>query len=352
MLVYDNLFTPLPLGRGGVALPNRLVMGPMTLNQASESGHLTPWIFDWYRRRAEGGVGTIIGAAAAVSANGRGWGNAMAIYDDSHIEGWAKAVEIAHASGALFGTQIFHAGAASHNALLGHQPIAPSAWTRKGFDPARPMTEGEIEQVIEDFAEAARRSIEAGSDFVEIHGAHQYLIHQFWQANVNERTDAWGDPLAFPVAVTKAVRAAIGSQVPLLYRFSIHADDPASPNKPVTTQGLGALLQSLEEAGVDVWDISCFHESRRGYFGTPRLLPDWVRHFSQKPRIVAGNLLTPDDASSYIAEGHAEAAALARALIADADWARKARSNEAEGIRPYQNQHWDDLTKGIDPTTA
>ena len=62
MTNHENLFDPLPLGRGGVTLPNRIVMGPMTLNQATEDGHITPWIVEWYRRRATGGVGTIVGA--------------------------------------------------------------------------------------------------------------------------------------------------------------------------------------------------------------------------------------------------------------------------------------------------
>jgi 2,4-dienoyl-CoA reductase-like NADH-dependent reductase (Old Yellow Enzyme family) len=187
------------------------------------------------------------------------------------------------------------------------------------------LTEDEILEIVDEFAAGARRSIDAGCDFVELHGAHGYLLHQFWRRDVNRRTDEWGDPLAFPVAVTKAVRAAIGPDIPLLYRFSIHADDPAAPNEPVTPDSLREFLTALEAAGVDVWDISCWRESRRGYFGTDVFLSDWVKRFSEKPRIVAGNILTPEDAKSYIDEGHAEAIALARALIVDAQWANKAR---------------------------
>lgn len=347
--MFNSLFAPLPLLRGGVTLPNRIVMGPMTLNQATESGHITPWIVEWYRQRAMGGTGTLIGAAVFVAQNGRGWANAVGIADDTYTEGWRACVEAAHAHGALFGTQLFHGGAASHKSLLGQQPVSASDWTREGFDPARAMTTDEIERAIADFAAAARRSIEAGCDFVELHGAHGYLLHQFWRGDVNRRTDKWGDLTAFPVAVVEAVRAAIGPDVPLLYRFSIHADDPAAPNNPVTPDSLATFLQALEAAGVDVWDISCWRESRRGYFGTQIWLPDWVRSFSSKPRIVAGNLLTPEDVSSYLEGGHAEAAALARALIADAAWAEKARRGDEASIRRYIDQDLMSLKNGIDP---
>ena len=343
-----SLFSPLPLGGDFPALTNRIVMGPMTLNQATESGHMTDWIVDWYRRRAAGGTGTIIGAAVFVSQGGRGWANAVGIADDSYTDGWRRCVEAAHAHGALFGTQLFHGGAASKVSLLGQQPVSASDWTREGFDPARALLEEEIEQIVEDFAAGARRSIEAGCDFVELHGAHSYLLHQFWRRDVNQRTDKWGDPLAFPVAVTEAVRSAIGPKIPLLYRFSIHADDPAAPNFPVTPQSLGEFLVALEAAGVDSWDISCGHESRRGYFGTEMLLSDWVRKFSSKPRIVAGNILTPQEATDYINDGHAEAVALARALIVDAEWANKAK--RAELPRPVLDDSWRVINQGTDPS--
>jgi 2,4-dienoyl-CoA reductase-like NADH-dependent reductase (Old Yellow Enzyme family) len=350
--VFETLFEPLPLGRGGVTLPNRIVMGPMTLNQATASGHITPWIVEWYRRRAEGGVGTLIGAAVFVAQNGRGWANAVGIADDTYTEGWRQCVEAAHAHGSLFGTQLFHGGAASHNSLLGQQPVSASDWTREGFDPARAMTPDEVEQAIADFAAGARRSIEAGCDFVELHGAHGYLLHQFWRGDVNHRTDRWGELIAFPIAVVEAVRNVIGPDVPLLYRFSIHADDPGAPNNPVTPESLAVFLQSLEKAGADVWDISCWKESRRGYFGSDIWLPDWVRRFSQKPRIVAGNLLTPHEASAYLEGGHAEAAALARALISDAAWAEKARRGDDARIRPYADADLAQLRAGIDPGVA
>ena len=319
----------------------------MTLNQATESGHITDWVVDWYRRRAAGGTGTIIGAAVFVSQGGRGWANAVGIADDSYTDGWRRCVEAAHAHGALFGTQLFHGGAASSNKLLGQQPVSASDWTREGFDPARALLAEEIERIIEDFAAGARRSVEAGCDFVELHGAHGYLLHQFWRQDVNQRTDKWGDPLAFPVAVTEAVRKAIGPKIPLLYRFSIHADDPAAPNFPVTPESLRDFLQSLEAAGVDAWDISCWRESRRGYFGTETLLSDWVQKFSSKPRIVAGNIMTPQEATDYINEGHAEAVALARALIVDAEWVNKAQRGELP--RPVLDDSWRVINQGTDP---
>lgn len=324
-------------------------MGPMTINQAEPSGRITPWIVDWYCRRAQGGVGTIIGAAAFVSQNGRGWANAVGISNDSHTEGWEKCARTSHSYGALFGVQLFHGGAASPAELLGHPPVSASVWTSEGGSEARALSKGEVEQIIQDFAEGARRSIEAGCDFVELHGAHGYLLHQFSRRDVNRRDDEWGDPVAFPVAVTRAVRAAIGPDVPLLYRLSIHADAPDSPNHPVNPIELERFIMSLEAAGVDVWDVSCHKDSRRGYFGTEVLLPDWVRKFSARPRIVAGSLNTPEEASVYIGAGHAEAAAVAKALIMDANWVKKAREGQSTDIRSLDTGEWWKIYEGIDP---
>ncbi|MBC7808599.1 MAG: NADH:flavin oxidoreductase, partial [Akkermansiaceae bacterium] len=270
------IFEPLSIGQGRLTLPNRVIMGPMTLNQATDSGHMTDWIVDWYEKRAAGGVGTIIGAAVFVSQNGRGWHNAVGISDDSFTDGWRRCVDVAHKHGALFGTQLFHGGASSPVSLVG-QPLSASDWTRDGCAPARALTGGEIGRIIEDFAAGAHRSVAAGCDFVELHGAHGYLLHQFWRGDVNRRDDEWGELTAFPVAVTEAVRQAIGPAVPLLYRFSIHADSPTAPNHPVTPDSLAVFLRALEAAGVDAWDISCWHDSRRGYFGGDTWLPDWVR---------------------------------------------------------------------------
>jgi 2,4-dienoyl-CoA reductase-like NADH-dependent reductase (Old Yellow Enzyme family) len=345
----EILFEPFAFGRGDVVSPNRVVMGPMTINQATEDGHLTPWITEWYRRRAAGGVGAIIGAAVFVSQDGRGWANAVGISDDSYVAGWAESVQAAHEHGTLFGTQLFHGGAASPSSVTGQQPVSASDWADKDREPARALTGEEIETLIEKFAEGARRSLEAGCDFVELHGAHGYLLHQFWRKDINRRTDAWGDPVAFPVAVTRAVREVIGDSVPLLYRFSVHADAPDSTENPVTPKDLETFIVSLEAAGVDVWDISCFRDSRRGYFGTEILLPEWVRQFSAKPRMVAGNLVTPEDTSEYLTAGHAEAAVLAKALIMDAEWVNKAREGRSAEIRPLMGDDWNSIFRGIDP---
>ena len=345
--MYDSLWEPFAFGRGDVTARNRTFMGPMTLATAEPDGRLNDWIVSWYQARAKGGVGTIIGAAAAVHASGFGWPNAMTIHTDDHIDGWKRCVDAAHAEGVLFGTQLYHSGAASHDALLGHTPICPSAWKRYGFDPARAMTVDEISTVIDAFAQGAKRSLDAGCDFVELHGAHGYLLHQFWRRDVNRRDDVWGHPTYFAEEVVKAVRAVVGDRVPIMYRFSIHSDDPAASDEPVTPESLSEYLKALEVAGVDVWDISCWRESRRGYFGTTTLLPEWVRRTSSLPRIVAGNFLSPDGAAEYCESGFAEGIALARGLISDASWCERARVGDA--YRPYEDADLQVLRNGVDP---
>jgi hypothetical protein len=185
------------------------------------------------------------------------------------------------------------------------------------------------------------------TDFVELHGAHGYLLHQFWRRDVNRREDKWGDPTLFATEVIKAVRAAVGVDIPILYRFSIHSDDPAATDEPVTPESLSVYLKALEDAGVDVWDISCWRESRRGYFGTTTLLPEWVRQASNLPRIVAGNFLEPAGAAEYCQSGFAEGIALARGLISDAAWCERAQVGDA--YRPYQDSDLHELHAGRDP---
>lgn len=345
--MHEVLWQPFEFGRGGVVARNRTFMGPMTLATAEPDGRINDWIVEWYRARAQGGIGTIIGAAAAVHASGFGWANAMTIHTDAHIEGWKRCVDVAHAAGALFGTQLYHSGAASHDSLLGHMPLCPSAWKRDGFDAAREMTSDEIEMIIDAFADGARRSIDAGCDFVELHGAHGYLLHQFWRRDVNRREDKWGAPTTFATEVVKAVRGVVGDRIPIVYRFSIHSDDPSATDQPVTPAALAEYLGALEAAGVDVWDISCWRESRRGYFGTSTLLPEWVRHSSNLPRIVAGNFLEPLGAAEYCSTGYAEGIALARGLIADASWCQRAMSGEDP--RTYVDEDLQKLRQGVDP---
>ena len=345
--MYDLLWQPFEFGRGDLTARNRTFMGPMTLATAEPDGRLNDWIVDWYRARAEGGVGAIIGAAAAVHTTGFGWANAMTIHTDAHIEGWKRSVDAAHSAGVLFGTQLYHSGAASHDALLGHQPLCPSAWKRDGFDAAREITPSEIETIIDAFADGARRSIDAGCDFVELHGAHGYLLHQFWRRDVNQRTDEWGHPSKFATEVVKAVRAVVGANVPIVYRFSVHSDDPSAQDEPVTPETLAEYLGDIEASGVDVWGISCWRESRRGYFGTSTLLPEWVRRTSKLPRIVAGNFLDAAGAAEYCESGFAEGIALARGLIADAAWCNRAQSGAVP--RAYDDADLQLLRQGIDP---
>ena len=341
------LLEPFLFGKGDVVAKNKVFMGPMTLNTANPDGTLNDWIVSWYEQRAAGGVGAIIGAAAAVHQSGFGWKNAMTIHSDRHIEGWRRCVDAAHAHGVLFGSQLYHSGAASSQKLLGTDPVAPSAWTRDGFDPAREMTEDEIYMVIAAFASGARRSVDAGCDFIEIHGAHGYLVHQFTRRDVNRRTDLWGDLTAFPAAVVQAIRKEVGPDVPIMYRLSIHSDDPMSSDGPVSPEDLKHLIFVLEAAGVDVWDLSCHGDARRGFFGGAIMLPDWVRKTSAKPRIAAGNFFTFDNADEYCADGYAEGVALARALIADAHWVNNAYQNKVG--RSYSAQTLADLHLGIDP---
>jgi 2,4-dienoyl-CoA reductase-like NADH-dependent reductase (Old Yellow Enzyme family) len=183
-----DLFEPLGF-RHGPGLKNRFVLAPLTNCQSHDDGRLSDEEFRWLTMRAKGGFGLTMTCAAHVQAQGRGFPGQLGIFADQHIEGLARlATEIKrHQSFAV--VQLHHAGMRSPKSLIGTTPVCPSDNPETG---ARALTEGEVSQLIDDFAAAAIRAERAGFDGVELHGAHGYILAQFLSGEVNQRTDRYG----------------------------------------------------------------------------------------------------------------------------------------------------------------
>jgi N-ethylmaleimide reductase len=212
-----RLFSPLRLG--GVVLPNRIVMAPMTRSRASAEGVPGPLAATYYAQRASAGL--IITEAAHVTPEGVGYPNTPGIHTDRQVAGWRNVTRAVHREGGRIFLQLWHVGRVSHPCMQPSSlaPVAPSAVAAEGqlftaegmqqFLTPRALEIGEIPRVVEQFARAARMARDAGFDGVDIHAANGYLIDQFLRDGSNHRTDGYGGSIAnrarFLVQVTEAV---------------------------------------------------------------------------------------------------------------------------------------------------
>ncbi len=217
----NPLFTPFTIG--DLALPNRLVMAPLTRGRADDGSVPNGMMAEYYRQRA--GAGLIISEATHISPQGRGWVGAPGIHTAQQVRGWQGVTEAVHAGGGRIFLQLWHMGRASHPDFQegGARPVAPSAIAigndqihtphgKKPYAVPRALERGEIPGVVQQYVAATKLAQEAGFDGVEIHGANGYLIDQFLRESSNQRTDDYGGSVEnrarFLLEVTEAVVGA------------------------------------------------------------------------------------------------------------------------------------------------
>lgn len=218
-----DLFLPVTTGR--LALPNRIVMAPLTRNRAAAGGVPQAMNVEYYRQRASAGL--IISEASPISPEGIGYPGTPCIYSEAQVAGWREVVTAVHAAGGHIFLQLWHVGRISHPSLQpgGQLPVAPSAIrpageavTYEGMQPfvtPRALAAGELPEIVQHYVRASRYALEAGFDGVEIHAANGYLIDQFLRDGSNRRTDAYGGSLENRARllqeITTAVTAAVGA---------------------------------------------------------------------------------------------------------------------------------------------
>jgi 2,4-dienoyl-CoA reductase (NADPH2) len=343
---YPNLFSETSLG--SLTLPNRIKMAAMSSGLADAKGFITGEQIAYYEARARGGVGLVTVEFACVdSRHGLSEKTQVALDRDESIPGHVRLVEAITAHGAAAGIQLQLPGQFAHR-VPGLIPVAPSEVIsrRDGKPRARALTGDEVLELVERFADAARRAVEAGYGLIELHGAHGYLLHAFLSPTMNHRDDAWGgDPerrLAFPRAVIAAVRQAIGDR-PLVYRFSAEEFRPGG----LSIEDTERIAPELVDAGVDGLDVST--GSLTGSLERtidPMSEEGWRFALARRIRDAAGVPVAvigsrwPETAEAALERGDADTIALGRALLADADWARKAREGQRERIRPCTSCNW------------
>lgn len=311
-----------PLTIKGITLRNRIVMPPMLTNLAAPDGSVTDRLIEHYLRRCSM-LGLLIVEASYVSTGGSLSERQLGIYSDTLIPGLKRLAQAIHGKGTPVAVQIFHAGAKAYVGSGSFQPVAPSA-----TESARELTQSEIDRLLDEFAQAAQRALNAGFDGVEVHGAHGFLVNQFFSPLTNRRGDRYGGSLEnrirFPLEVVGRVKAKIGGRL-LLYR--IGADD-LTPGGTKIEDSI-RLAMALEEAGVDIIDVS------GGLCGSrPMELQDIPGYFIPEakkiksavniPVIGVGNIKDFKYANRLIEDGDVDLVAVGRQLMSDPDWALKA----------------------------
>ncbi len=187
----DSLFDALEFTRGP-AMKNRFMLAPLTNLQSKADGRLSEEEFKWLTMRAQGGFGLTMTCAAHVQAVGQGFPGQLGIFGDEHLEGLTRLAKEIAENDSISMVQLHHAGMRSPEALVGERPVCPSDHEEPS---ARGLSLSEVEALVEDFIRAAVRAEQAGFDGVEIHGAHGYILGQFFSAEINQRSDRYGGTL-------------------------------------------------------------------------------------------------------------------------------------------------------------
>ncbi|MED7931856.1 FAD-dependent oxidoreductase [Nonomuraea sp. LP-02] len=319
----------LPLALGPARLRNRFVSAPMERNYCELDGTVTPRYLHYLARRARGGAALVFAEAAYVRADGRGRLRQLGIDADARVSGLARLAEAVQAEGALFGVELNHGGRTAQGAVNGFQPVAPSPIPCRpaGGETPRELTTAEVYELIQDYAQGARRCREAGVDVISIHGAHGYLVHQFLSPAFNLRTDEFADPLRFLDLVIDAVRRQAGPGVAVGLRVSAHEGFDGG----LTPERTFELISRSRLDLLDFLDVSAgSYEAGQwiiqpGEWERGLLAPHAERYRALGlPVGVAGRINTPDSAEAIVAGGQADFVSLARTLHADPDFPRHA----------------------------
>ena len=364
-----------PLRIKSLSIPNRLVMAPMTRNRSP--GHIPGRaVADYYRRRTEGGVGLIITEGTFVGHKAaNGYPDVPSFCDEKAFEGWRTVVEEVHSAGGKIFPQLWHVGSVRQahrhrNAgvdnpdgecceegnVPGYAPSKiPHPYVEDGEIPHE-MSIEDIGEVIEAFAKAAQAAKMLGFDGVEIHGAHGYLIDQFFWSRTNTREDRYGGkelPMraCFAIELIEAVRKSVGPDFPIDFRFSQWKLGDYATKLATTPHELEAFLIPLAEAGVDLFHCSTRRFWEPEFPNSPLNLAGWTKKITGKPTITVGSIgLDHDFVSSsppHVTKAHTkellsrleneefDLVAVGRALIADPHWFHKINEGKEDEIVPF-----------------
>ncbi|NBD25739.1 NADH:flavin oxidoreductase [Paenibacillus glycinis] len=353
-----------PFRSAKLSLDNRIVMAPMTRG-FSPGGVPGEDVAAYYRRRAENGVGLIVTEGTLIDHPAAGASPSLPhFYGEAALDGWAGVVGAVHEAGGKIATQLWHVGM-TRQPGTGTNPdaasVGPSGLNLAGEKVGQPLTENEIADLIAAYAQAAADAKRLGFDAIELHGAHGYLIDQFFWRVTNVRTDRYGGDLAsrtrFAAEVIAACRRAVGPDYPIVLRYSQWKDGAYEAKLAETSAELDRFLRPLVDAGVDL-----FHCSTRRFWepafedGADLNLAGWTKKLTGKPTITVGSVGLDLEFTRLFKEGKGagtaslggllerldrgefDLVAVGRALLSDPAWAVKIKQGRQDELEPFAPQ--------------
>ena len=330
---YPHLFSPITLA--GVTLPNRVLMGSMHTGLEDKVAHF-PRLAAYFAERARGGVGLMV--TGGFAPNIEGWlspfGSRLATHRAARDH--RVITEAVHREGGRIALQILHSGRYGYQPLL----VAPSR-IRSPITPFTPraLSAAGVERQIRAFVRCATLAREAGYDGVEVMGSEGYFINQFLVTHTNKRDDRWGGPyeqrMQLPVEIVSRVREAVGKDFILIYRISLIDLVPEGQDWTEVAQ----LARAIEAAGASMLNSGIgWHEARIPTIATsvPRAAFTWLARKLKGevsiPVCASNRINTPEIAEAVLASGEADFVSMARPLLADPDFVRKAAAGRAASI--------------------
>ncbi|MBP1636501.1 MAG: oxidase [Acidobacteria bacterium] len=319
-----------PLSFSSLRLRNRIVMPPMCSGQATPEGFVTAPIVEYHRRRAAAGCALVIVEHTFVHPLGRHSVGQMGVHTDSTIEGLGRLAAAVKAEGAAVCLQLAHAGSRASRAVLNAPPVGPSA-VRHPYEPdgdvPDPLTLAQIDEIASAFGEAAGRAAAAGFDAVEIHAAHGYLLSEFLSPLTNRRDDGYGGGLEERAHLHRdvlvRVRRRLGPMFPVFMRLGVDDETPGG----LAIEDGATVAGCMAENGVNLIDVSGGLQGSGGAGREPGYFLPYARAVRSRvsvPVLVAGGISEPAMADEVIREEWADLVGIGRAMLNDADWARKA----------------------------
>ena len=360
-MTSSTLFSPLSIR--STTFRNRLwVPALCQYSVEKRDGVPTDWHLVHLGAFAMGGAGLIVTEATAVSPEGRISPHDTGLWNDEQAEAWSRITTFLHERGAVAGVQLAHAGrkASTHRGWApekrgtvsaedgGWPTVGPSDIAFEGYAAPRALTTDEIADVVADFAESARRAVAAGFDLVEIHAAHGYLAHQFLSPLSNLRTDEYGGSLEnrarFVLEIVRAVRAAVGEELPVFVRFSATDYADGGWNREDTA----TVAAWAQEAGADFFDISTGGNIAGVTIplspGYQVPFADFVASTAGVPVNAVGLITDAVQAEEIVSSGQADAVMLGREMMRDPHFPLRAAHELGVELdywpEPYVRARW------------
>ncbi|EFH4125370.1 TPA: NADH-dependent flavin oxidoreductase [Escherichia coli] len=346
---HPSLFSPFMLTEK-IKLRNRIVMAPMTTWSANPDGTISEQELEFYKRRSQN-VGLVITGCTYVTPSGIGFTHEFAAYDDRFINSLEKLAAAAQSGGAPAILQIFHAGNKAIPELVpNNDVISASASSVKSGDfvkrvvQSREMTENEIQETIRAFGDVTKRAIKAGFDGIELHGAHGFLLQNFFSPLFNQRNDRWGGDLEgrmrFPLAVLQEVKNVVYEYATKPFAIGYRISPEESATGGLRIEDTYKLLDRFISSGISYIHTSLVSindsypvESPNG----PRTIELILNHIAGRvPVIAAGKIRTPSQAQEAISAG-LPLVAIGKGLVINPEWVTLAESGRSHEIQTTLN---------------